>query len=144
MPKTNFRTIHDQTDLSQTIPLRFQPLTCNRLIPFTHTNSRVIHKAVQPPGDAQQLCRARDLPGDLAQMYRATFEDPYDQPDKVPLLRNSLIWPQFTNSLHPCMIEFVDRHSTAPVFRFLGRNLIYSVLRADQHFFTKLSDTMSG
>jgi hypothetical protein len=37
------------------------------------------------------------------------------------------------------MIEFVDRHSTAPVFQFLGRNLLYSVLRADQHFFMKLS-----
>jgi hypothetical protein len=37
------------------------------------------------------------------------------------------------------MIEFVDRHSTAPVFRFLGRSLLYSVLRADQHLFTKLS-----
>jgi hypothetical protein len=139
MPKTNLRTIHDQTDLSQTTPLGFQPLARNWLVPFTHTNGRVVYKAVQPPGDAQQLRRARNLPGDLAQMYRATFVDPYDQPDKVTLLGNSLIWSQFTNSLHPSMIEFVDRHLAGPSVRFRGGNLMYSVLPADQHLFTKLS-----
>lgn len=72
-------------------------------------------------------------------MYQAAFVDPYDHPDEVPSLCNSLAWSQFTNSLHPSMIEFVDRHSTAPVFRFRGGNLLYSVLHADQHLFTKLS-----
>jgi hypothetical protein len=33
------------------------------------------------------------------------------------------------------MIEFVDRHSAAPVVQFLGGNLLYSVLPADQHLF---------
>jgi hypothetical protein len=37
------------------------------------------------------------------------------------------------------MIEFVDRHSTAPGIRFLGRSLLYPFLHADQHFITKLS-----
>jgi hypothetical protein len=55
------------------------------------------------------------------------------------LLRNPLFWSQFTNPSHPSMIEFVDRHSAAPGVRFLGRSLLYPVLPADQHLFTKLS-----
>ena len=139
MSKTNFRTIHDQTDLSQTTPLCFQPLACNRLIPFSNIDGWVVQETAQAASDAHQLCRPWNLPGYPAQIHRATLVDPYNQPDKVPLLGNSLAWPQFTNSSHPSMIEFVDRHSASPSVRFRGRNLIYSVLHADQHLFTKLS-----
>src|SRR5271157_42643 len=139
MSKTDFGTIHDQTDLSQTAPLGLQPVLRDRSVPFPDIDRRVIQKTAQTPGSAHQFRLARDLPGDPAQIHRMTLIDTDHQPHKVSYLRDSLVRPQFTNSLHPVMIEIVDRHSTAPVVRFLGRSLLYSVLRADQHLFTKLS-----
>ena len=139
MSKANFRSIHDQTYLTQATPLGLQPLARNRLVPFTYTDGWIVQKAAQAPGDAHQLRRARNLPCNPAQVNRAAFVNPYKQPDKVAYLGNSLTWPQFTNSLHPSMIEFVDRHLASPGVRFLGRSLLYPVFPADQLLFTKLS-----
>src|SRR3990172_8268560 len=81
MSKTNFRAIHNQTDLSQALPLGLQPFPRNRLIPFTHLDREswrsapisIIQKTVQPSGDAHQLGRAGYLASNLAQMHRATL-----------------------------------------------------------------------
>ena len=118
MSKTNFRTICDQADLSQTVPLGLQPLARNRLVPFSNADCRVIQKTAQTPGDAQQFRCARNIPGDLAQMHRTTFVEPNPQPDKVAHLGYSLAWSQFTNSPHLCIIELVDRHWITPFLKW--------------------------
>ncbi|MFA5873540.1 MAG: hypothetical protein WC832_06215 [Anaerolineales bacterium] len=46
MSKANFRTIHDQTDLSQTMSLSLQPLVRYWLIPFPDTNGWIVQEAV--------------------------------------------------------------------------------------------------
>ena len=88
----------------------------------------------QSSGDAQQLRRAGDLPSNLAQMHRAALVDPYNQPDEVAHLRNSLTSSQFTNLLHPSMIELVDRHWVAPFRKMVTQNQFYWRSRADQLF----------
>src|SRR5664279_6095168 len=103
MSKTNFRSIHDQTDLSETLPLGLQPVLRNRLVPLPDIDCRVIQKTTQTSSGTHQLRRTRNLDRNLAQSNRMTLKDPNHQPHKVPYLRNPLVRSQFTNSLHPVM-----------------------------------------
>src|SRR5271157_334121 len=114
MSKANLGSIHEQVDLFQASRLGLQPLLGNRPIPFPDADCRVVQKAAKSSGGAYQLCRSRDLPGDLAQMDRVTFMNTDHQPDKVPNLSDSLLRPQFTNPAHPCIIEAVGRHEVPP------------------------------
>lgn len=118
MSKTNFRAIHNQTDLSQAMPLGLQPWMCNRLIPFTRSDRRIIQETIQPSGDDHQLGWAGYLAGNLAQMHRATLVYPDHQPDKVTHLSDPLTRSQFTNSSHPGIIELVDRHGVTPFLKW--------------------------
>ena len=139
MPKTNFRS----STISRISPRQFH-WACSHCCAIDRYHSRTLiaglsRKRLKRRAVLTSIAGPGDLSGDLAQVDRFTLIDPDHQPEKVPYLRNSLVRSQFTNSTHPVMIEFVDRHSTAPVFWSLGRNLLYSVLRADQHSFIKLS-----
>jgi hypothetical protein len=60
------------------------------------------------------------------------------QPDKIPDLRNSLFWSQFTNSANPSTIGLVDRHGFLLVEVFVAKPL-YPISHADQYSFVKVS-----
>ena len=91
MSKTNLGTIHDQTDLMQTLPLGLQPLAGDWLVPLPYAGGRVIQKSAQSSGGAHQLRRTRNFACNLVQIDRLILIDPNRQPDKVPNLGNSLI-----------------------------------------------------
>ena len=110
MSKTNFRAIHDQTDLTQATPLDMQPSLGNRLVSLPDPDGRVIQEAAQTPGQTNQLRRAGDLPDNLAQVDRATFINADHQPNKVTDLWYPGLRLQFTNLPHPRFIAMVDRH----------------------------------
>jgi hypothetical protein len=117
MTKTNFRAIHNQTDLSQALPLGLQPFPRNRRIPFPYSDRRIVQETTQPSGNAYRFGWAGDLAGNLAQMHRATLVNPDHQPDEVTHLRDPLTRSQFTNSAHPGIIERVGRHGISPCIK---------------------------
>src|SRR5665648_432006 len=110
MSITNFRTIHDQTDLSQTTPLGLQPLLCDRPVPIPDTDGRIIQEAAQTTSQAYLLCPSGYLPGYLAEVNRTAFINTNHQPHKVADLGDPGFRLQFTNLMHPSIIEGVDRH----------------------------------
>src|SRR5512140_591409 len=122
MIETNFRSIHDQPDLSQSLCLGLQPLASDRLVPLSHPHGRVLQETAHTLGGAHEQSRARDLAGDLAHMHRTTFIDANHQPNEVPNLGNSLVWPQFTNSSQPSIIEAVGRHEDPPFLELFPQN----------------------
>src|SRR5512136_1670860 len=67
MTRTDFCSIHNQTNFSQASPLGSQPLLGNRLIPFPYVHRRIAQKTTQTPGGAHQFRRTRDLERNLAQ-----------------------------------------------------------------------------
>ncbi len=62
----------------------------------------------------------------------------YYQPHKILNLRFSVSWTQFTNSLNPSTIGFVDRHWSLRVKSFVVKQLS-PISFADQYSFLKLS-----
>jgi hypothetical protein len=66
------------------------------------------------------------------------MKNAYYQPRKILNLRFSLFWTQFTNSLNPSTIGFVDRHWNLQVKSFVAKQL-YPISSADQYSFLKLS-----
>ena len=48
MPKSYFRSIHNQTDLLKRMGLLFKPASCNGLIPCPHVYRRIVQKTAQP------------------------------------------------------------------------------------------------
>ena len=74
-------------------------------------------ETAQPFRSAYRLRRSWDLPGDLAQVDRMALINSYQQPDKVPHLGDPLFGSQFTNLVHPSMIESVDRHWVTPFIK---------------------------
>jgi hypothetical protein len=70
MSKANLRSIHDQKDLSQTGRLGLQPLLSNQPVLLPHLDRRVLQKAAQALGGADQHRRTRDLDGNPAKVRR--------------------------------------------------------------------------
>jgi hypothetical protein len=139
MSKTNFRSFHDQTDLTQTVPLGLQPLLCDRQVPFPNIDRHIIQKAAQTPGQAYLLCSSGNLPGNLAKVNRAAFINTNHPPNKVADPGYSGFRLQFANLVHPSIIEAVDRHWATPGIKwFRQTNFIGQSVPVNSSFF-KLS-----
>src|SRR5512136_1234866 len=146
MPKTNLRSVHDQADFFQRLPLGLQPLLCNWTIPLPHLQSWVVQKTTQSPGRADQFGPPRNFAGYPAQSHRTTLIDTDQEPNKIPDLSDSLLWPQFTNSAHPCIIERVGRHAVTPCLKwfpqtyFSGEHCRSTIIPSNCQVTSKKSD----
>src|SRR3990170_1189697 len=134
VPKADLGAIHKQTDFSQMLELRCQPLSSDGFIPFPHSNGRVVQQSAQAAGQAQQLRWTGYLPSNPAQTYRTTLVDPHDQPDEIAGLSDALARSHRLNPLKPGMIESVGRHRVAPFRKMVRENRFYWTSRADQLF----------
>ncbi len=121
MPKTDFRAIHNQTNLSDTPKLGFQPLPGNRLIPRSHSNGRIIQQSAQSPRHTRQFCFSRNLASYFTHTHRTTQVNSDDQPYKPSNLGDPLSWTQFHYSHFPGIIKVVDRHWITPFLRWLRK-----------------------
>jgi hypothetical protein len=119
MPKAHLCPIHDQADFSQVPQLSFQPISSNRLVPFSHLDGGIIQQPAQSPSVAQQLSWTRDLPGNAAQAHRAALKNPNHQPNERAHLSNALSGSQFPNPANPGIIEMVGRHWITPFLKWL-------------------------
>lgn len=108
MSITNFRSIHDQTNLSQKMQLGSQPLLGDRLIPFPNTNGRIIQEAAQSPGQTHLRSSAGYLSGYLAEMNRTAFINTNQQPHKVADLGNPGFRLQGNRILIPSSKDFKE------------------------------------
>ena len=135
MPKSNPGAVHDQVDFSNVAYLRFQPLPGDWLIPFSHSDGRIVQQPVQSPCGTRQLCFSRYFPCDPAQTHRTAQIDPDHQPDKCPNLGDPLPRAQFHNPCFPCIIQLIDRHVASPGKMFCGKNNFTRLCSADQLFF---------
>jgi site-specific DNA recombinase len=120
--KTNFRAIHDQTNLSDIPKLGFQPLPGNRLVPRSHSNGWVIQQSAQSPRGTRQFRFSRNLAGYFTHTHRTTQINSDHQPYKRPNLGDPLSWTQFHNSHFPGIIKLVDRHWVTPFRKMFSQN----------------------
>jgi len=139
MPKSNPGAVYDQVDFSNVANLRFQPLPCDWLIPFSNSDGRIVQQSVQSPRGTRQLGFSRYFSCDPAQTHLTAQIDPDHQPDKCPNLGDPLPRTQFQNSHFPCIIELVDRHVASPGKWFCRRNKFTRFCPADQLSVFKVS-----
>jgi len=139
MTKTNFCSIHDQSDFAQSLPLSLKPLPGNWLIPFSNTDRWIIQKSAQSLGDTQEFCRTRNLVGNPAQMDAAALVDTDHQPYEVAKLSNPGIGSLFTNLVYQCMIELVDRHWVTPFLKWFRKTYFIGESMSINYSFAKVS-----
>jgi hypothetical protein len=117
MPKADLSAVYDQADFSQILELGLQPQPSDGLVPFSHSDGRVIQQPAQAPDRTQQLGWTWDLPRNPAQAHRPALIDTDDQPGKIANLGISLSRTQFLNSMFPGNIEVVDWHWITPLLK---------------------------
>lgn len=99
MSEANLDAIHDQTNLSQVTKLGFQPHPGDRLVPFPHSNGRIVQQPTQVAGHAQQFGPSRDLACNAAQAYRPAFMYAGQQSGEIVYLYNPLARSKLLNPL---------------------------------------------
>jgi hypothetical protein len=108
--KTNFRPIHNLTDLLKMPGLHSQPAASNWLVPLSDIYRRVGHKTAHALDHAEHCSSTGDLACDSAQANRSTLMNANYQPGEVLNTGYSFHRVQLSNSYFPCLIEGVDRH----------------------------------
>ena len=139
MSSADLRAIHDQTDFAQMPKLCGQPLSGNRCIPVSNSNSGIIQEPTQATNCTQKFSLARNFASDPAQCHRTTLIDPDQQPGKVANLGDPMSWSQFSNSLKPSIILAVDRHSSPPGQVFCSKSTLTGVCSPINYSFGKVS-----
>jgi hypothetical protein len=136
---TDLGTVQNQTDLSETIELGFQPFSGNAFIPIPDPDGGIVQEPAQATSEANQFGLAWDLHRNVAQTNRATLMNSDDQPYKVAYLGNPLTRSHFTNPVKPGIIEAVDRHEFAPFCKMFRSNDFTGVLVSINFHFVKVS-----
>ena len=101
MSTASLGTIHNQTDPCQTMKLRSQLCSGNRLVPHPHPDSWIAQQSAQSPNSTQELSFSRHLSGNLAQGHRLALVDLHQHPDEVTHLSDPFSRSMLLNSPKP-------------------------------------------
>jgi hypothetical protein len=72
-------------------------------------------------------------------MHRATFINADHQPNKISDLGDPGFWLQFTNPLHPSIIELVGWHWVTPYLKWFRETYFIGESAPINYFFGKVS-----